>query len=169
VASPWIVPVDHVTEEGPKDEAPEVLRILVVAADRLARMGLAALVAAMPDCRVVGEVPSDAELPDAIERLDPDVVVWDLGQIGVVPDQGSLGDAAPPVLLLAPREVPGFPAAATAAGVLPRDTDAPTLAAALWAVARGLVVLDPVFTSAVAVTRDRAAVELPEALTPREV
>ena len=169
IASAWVAPVDYVPEEGPPDEPSEVMRVLVVAGDPLARMGLASLVAAMPDGRVVGEVPYDAELPDAIERLDPDAVVWDLGQTGVVPDQANLGDTAPPILVLAPREFPAFPLAGTpAGGVLLRDTDASTLAAALRAVARGLIVLDPAFTS-VAPVRDRTVVELPEALTPREV
>src|SRR5262249_38225169 len=75
IASPWVVPVDHMPEEGPQDDSPEVMRILVVAGDPLARTGLAALIAAMADCRVVGEVPYDAELPEVIERLAPDAVV----------------------------------------------------------------------------------------------
>jgi two-component system, NarL family, nitrate/nitrite response regulator NarL len=170
VAAPWIVPVDYVPSEGPQDESPEVMRILVVAGDPLARTGLAALVAAMPDCRVVGAVPDDTELPDAIERLDPDAVVWDLGPTVAAPDQRALGDTAPPVLVLVPRGFTGFKAApTTAGGVLPRDTDVPTLAVALRAVARGLTVFDPAFTSPAGPSRDRAAVELPEALTPREV
>ncbi len=169
IASPWVVPVDYVPEEGPPDESPEVIRILVVAGDPLARTGLAALIAAMPDCRVIGEVPYDTELPDAIERLGPDAVVWDLGQSGDAPDQGNLGEAAPPVLVLAPRDFPGSSAVPGAAGgILPRDTDVPTLTAALRAVARGLVVLDPAFAS-IAPSRERAATDLPEALTPREV
>jgi two-component system, NarL family, nitrate/nitrite response regulator NarL len=169
IAPPWVVPVDYVPEEGAQDESPEVIRILVVAGDPLARTGLAALIAAMPDCRVVGEVPDDAELPDAIERSGPDAVVWDLGQSGVAPDQGNLGEAAPPVLMLAPRDVPRSSALpATASGILPRDTDVPTLTAALRAVASGLVVLDPAFAS-VAPSRERAAADLPETLTPREV
>src|SRR5689334_6765832 len=74
IATPWVVPVDYVPGEGPQDESPEVIRILVVAGDPLARAGLAALIAAMPDCRVVGEFPDDAELPDGVERFSPDAV-----------------------------------------------------------------------------------------------
>ena len=169
IASPWVVPVDYVPGEGPQDESPEVMRILVIAGDPLARTGLAALIAAVPDCRVVGEFPSDAELPDAIERLGPDAVVWDLGQGGVAPDQGNLGEAGPPVLMLTPRDFPGSSAIpATGGGILPRDVDAATLTAALRAVARGLVVLDPALGSA-APSRERATADLREALTPREV
>lgn len=169
IGSPRVVPVDYVPEEGPQDESPEVIRILVIAGDPLARTGLAALIAAMPDCRVVGEVPYDAELSDAIERLGPDAVVWDLGQRGVATDQGNLDEAGLPVLMLAPRDFPGPSGVPViAGGILPRDTDAPTLAAALRAVARGLVVLDPAF-AAVAPLRERATADLAEALTPREV
>jgi two-component system, NarL family, nitrate/nitrite response regulator NarL len=169
IASPWVQPVDYVPEEDPQDASPEEIRILVVAGDPLARAGLAALVGAMPDCRAVGEVPGDAALSEAIERVRPDVVVWDLGQSGVAPDPESLGEGAPPVLVLAPRELPEFPPVpGSAGGVLARDTDVATLAAALRAVARGLVVLDP-SVAAVAPLRDRAAVELPEPLTPREL
>lgn len=168
IASPWAAPVEYVPGEGSQGEAPEVIRILVVAGDPLARTGLAALISAMPDCRVVGEFPDDAELPDAIERLGPDAVVWDLGQGGVAPDQGTLGESGPPVLILAPRDFPGSSAVpATAGGILHRDADLPTLTAALRAVARGLVVLDPAF-GAGAPSRERATVELRETLTPRE-
>ncbi len=168
IASPRVVPVDDVPGEGSRDESPEIIRILVVAGDPLARTGLAALIAAMPDCRVVGEVPFDAELLDAVERLGPDAVVWDLGQSGVAPDPGTLGEAGPPVLRLAPRDFPGSSLVPAGGGILPRDTDVPTLEAALRAVARGLVVFDPAF-AAVAPSRERATAELPEALTPREV
>lgn len=169
LASPWVVPVDYAPEEDRREDAPEVIRVLVVAGDPLARAGLAALVGGMPDCRVVGEVAGDTALFEAIERLGPDAVVWDLGQNGVAPDQENLGEGAPPVLMLAPRDLPGFPGAtASAGGVLPRDTDAPTLAAALRAAVRGLVVLDPLFLAG-APLRDRAAVDLSEPLTPREV
>lgn len=168
-ASPWVIPVDYVPSDGPQDE-PEVMRILVVAGDLLARTGLAALVAAMADCRVVAAVPSDAELPDAIERVDPDAVVWDLGPAAAEPDLRTLGDAAPPILVLVPRGFPGSKAPpTTAGGMLPRDADVPTLAAALRAVARGLSVFDPAFISPAGPSRDRAAVDLSEALTPREV
>ena len=169
LASPWVVPVDYVPEEDPQEEAPGAIQVLVVAGDPLARAGLAALVGAIPDCRVVGEITGDAALLEAIERLGPDVVVWDLGQNGLAPDQENLGEGGPPLLMLAPRDFPGFPVASgSAGGVLPRDTDAPTLAAALRAAVRGLVVLDPLFAAG-APLRDRAAVELPESLTPREV
>ena len=169
IASSWVVPVDYVPEGGSQDESPEVIRILVVAGDPLARTGLAALIATMPDCRVVGEFPDDAEWPDAIERLGPDAVVWDLGQSGVARDPGTLGEAAPPVLMLAQRDFPGASRVpATAGGILHRDADLPTLEAALRAVARGLVVFDPAF-AAVSPSRERTTAELPEVLTRREV
>lgn len=160
--------MDYAPDGGAPDESPQVIRVLVVAGDPLARMGLAAMTAALPGCRVVGDVPDDAELPEAIDRLDPDLVVWDLGPAAPAPDERSLGEGGPPVVLLASRDSPGLPAGAAAA-VLRRDIDAATLAAAIRAVAKGLTVLDPAFSPPAAPTRDRAAGELSEALTPREV
>src|SRR5437016_7740389 len=146
------IPIGHVEDLVPED--PETIRVLVVAEDRLARAGLAALLAEQPDFTVVGQLSPDGDLATALDRLRPDAVVWD-GEEGLaLPESlaapeppGDLGDATPPVLLLSSADAP--PARGPAGGIrglLPRDVDAAALAAALRAIVRGLVVTDPVFT-----------------------
>ncbi|MCX7706965.1 MAG: DNA-binding response regulator, partial [Anaerolineae bacterium] len=55
------------------------VRILVVASDPLARAGLAALLAGLPECTVVGRAAAGEDVPSAVEAHRPDVVLWDLG------------------------------------------------------------------------------------------
>jgi len=178
------ISIRHVVEDL-VPEGPETIRVLVVAEDRLARAGLAALLAEQPDFTVVGQLAPDGDLAPALERLRPDAVVWDGEEAPALPEPlaapetpGDLGDAAPPVLLLSPVDAP--PARGLAGGIrglLPRDADAPALAAALRAIVRGLVVTDPVFTEGLpspgdpGLRRDpgRPPAALTEELTPREV
>ena len=178
------IPIGHVVDDL-VPEGPETIRVLVVAEDRLARAGLAALLAEQPDVTVVGQLAPDGDLAPALERLRPDAVVWDGEEAPVLPEPpaapespGDLGDTAPPVLLLS--SVDTLPARGLAGGIrglLPRDVDAPVLAAALRAIVRGLVVTDPVFTEGLPSSGDqglrrdpgRPPAALPEELTPREV
>ena len=178
------IPIGHVVEDlVPED--PETIRVLVVAEDRLARAGLAALLAEQPDFTVVGQLGPDGDLATALERLRPDAVVWDGEEALALPESlaapeppGDLGDATPPVLLLSSADAP--PERGPAGGVrglLPRDVDAAALAAALRAIVRGLVVTDPVFTESLPAPGDpglrrepgRPPAALAEELTPREV
>jgi two-component system nitrate/nitrite response regulator NarL len=169
VAPPRIVLIDHTVDDVPPP-ASQVLRVLIVAEDPLARAGVAAILAGLPECLVVGLAAPDAELVHSFERLDPDAVVWDAGREATLPDLAGLGDAAPPIVMLGGGDVPAVPGAVTGIrGLLPRDVDARTLMSALRAVTDGLVVVDPVFASALRSSRDRSAVVLPESLTPREV
>jgi two-component system, NarL family, nitrate/nitrite response regulator NarL len=169
LAPPSITPISHESDDVPSAAPPEILRVLVVAEDPLARAGLAAMLAELPDCRLVGQVAPDAELGPALERLDPDAVVWDAGRTAP-PDLADLGEGAPPVLMLSPEGPQAFRRAAGGVrGLLPRDVDAPTLMAALRAVAKGLLVADPAFAKGASPSSDQAAVTLSEALTPREV
>jgi len=177
------IPIGLVVD-GLDPEGPETIRVLVVAEDRLARAGLAALLAEQPDFTVVGQLAPDGDLASALERLRPDAVVWDGEEAHPLPEPlaapeppGDLGEAAPPVLLLSSAETPPARRLAGAIrGLLPRDVDAPALAAALRAIVRGLVVTDPLFTEGLPSPGDqgrrdpgRAPAALPEELTAREV
>jgi two-component system, NarL family, nitrate/nitrite response regulator NarL len=169
----WEVPsavlIGHGVEDSLPSAPPGALRVLVVAEDALARAGLAAILAELPDCVVVGRVPPGPELTHALDRLDPDTVVWDAERAGAMPDLADLGEDAPPVLVLSPAASPARSGAPDGPlGLLPRDADASTLAAALHAIARGLTVVDPVFAGALPWPRARQDTGLPEALTPRE-
>jgi DNA-binding NarL/FixJ family response regulator len=120
------------------------LRVMVATEDPLARAGIASLLEPERDIIIVDRPPAD-------------VVVW-LATADGTPPAGT-------VLALAPDERGAARAlAAGARGVLLRDAPGRKLAAALVAIARGLVVLDE---SLPLVPREPAATG--EALTPREL
>jgi DNA-binding NarL/FixJ family response regulator len=120
------------------------LRVLVVGDDPLARGGIAGILSAEPGIDVVGQAASE-EAERAAAASMPDASVWDLGSDEdaaldglAVPAAGSV-----PTLALVPSEESAAGAiAAGARGVVLRDAEPPRIAAALRAVARGLVVLD---------------------------
>jgi two-component system nitrate/nitrite response regulator NarL len=152
------------------------LRVLVVAADPLARAGLAALLESRPECTVVGQVPAGADLADEWAIYRPDVVVWDRGwEPAPIPslDEDRLVEAPEaliPVVALLPDEHSATDAwTAGARGLLLRDVGAEDLVAALQAVASGLIVLDPAVTGAVLAVREPLPGLLAEELTPREL
>lgn len=158
----------------------EVLRVLIVGPDPLARAGLAALLADSPHCIVVGQVAGDAGLVDGLDASAPDVVVWDLGG-NPTPELEHLGELAGiglPIVALVPDETVAVDAlAAGARGLLPRDAAGSRLAASVGAAGRGLVVMDPELAPGAWRPRDDLAhvVGSPgsappaEELTPREL
>lgn len=151
--------------------------MLIVAEDPLARAGLAALLADQPGHLVVGQVAGDADLPAAVDLYRPDVLLWDLGW-GADPDSFSaslerlagLGEADPPVVVLAADETHASQAqVAGARGLLPRDSSAERLVAALTAVTQGLMVLEPSLVPPLLAAREPTSPSLVEELTPREM
>jgi two-component system nitrate/nitrite response regulator NarL len=165
--APALTLISHVEDRLPV-LPPGAIRVLVVAEDRLARAGLAVILAELPDCVVIGQL-SPGELMRALDRLDPDAVVWDAEQAPALPDLADLGEDAPPVLVLSsagPQTRAGRVGGAL--GLLPRDAEAATLAAALRAIANGLTVVDPAFTGALPALRAPKDAGRLEALTPRE-
>ena len=135
------------------------VRVVVVSDDPLVRGGLAALLSEEADLVVTGQWPADAPR-DALDEA-ADVAVWD-ADLEFAPPGGLLVLA----VLRDPRQA-GSALAAGARGVVPRDVAGPRLAAAVRAVAEGLVVLDGV--PAETLLRPRAEPDaLPEGLTARE-
>ena len=146
------------------------LRVLVVAEDPLARTGLATMLGREPDCDVVGQIGPDDDLASAVERGQPDVVLWDAGADPGLPlDLVEMVEEAPPILVLLPEDASAAAAyAGGARGLLPRDSDAASLVAALRARARGLLVFDPGLAPGLP-SRDRTALAPVEDLTAREM
>jgi len=142
-------------------------RVLLVAEDPLARGGLESLASHDGRLRPVGQVaPDGAEA--AVRALSPDAVVWDLGP-GARQLLGAplpLGDSPPTVVLLADDRLVGDALAAGVRGIVPREISAERLAAAVAAVAQGLLAFDESFSSAL--SRGRAPSAASEELTPRE-
>ena len=144
---------------------------LVVADDLLARAGLAALLAGQPGCSVIGQVPADSDLPAMLEVYHPDALVWDMGWDPslAIDALSDLREGGPPVVALLPDESRVSDArAAGARGILPRDSEAPVLWAALVAVAQGLVVMEQGLAAVQPPYLDSAPSELMSNLTPRE-
>jgi two-component system nitrate/nitrite response regulator NarL len=152
------------------------IRVLIVGDDPLARGGLAFLLSSEPDLAVAAQADTLGAAA-AAENDDPDVAVWDLG-----PDTAAwrerLQEAAaggPPALaLLAGQESEEAEEAASAAlaagvrGLLARDLDGGRLAAALRALARGLLVFDEALLQPL--LRPRPVPQAPlDPLTPREL
>jgi two-component system, NarL family, nitrate/nitrite response regulator NarL len=149
------------------------IRVLIIAGDPLARAGLSVLLAGNAQSNVVGQTAPRAGLVTEVQTYQPDALLWDLGwnpttNLEVLAD---LTEAGPPVLALLAEETSA--AAVWATGVqalLLREAPADLLVTALVTSARGLIVLDPAFTSVLS----RPANLIPpepfvEALTTREL
>jgi DNA-binding NarL/FixJ family response regulator len=152
------------------------LRVLLVGEDPLARSGLALLLGKEPGIAIAGERPAEPAADDLQAEMaaaGADLTLWDLG-----PDPDS--DLA--ALALAARESgapilallePGSGERAYAAlaegarGAIARNTPPARIAAALLAIASGLLVLDQPPT-APAPHVARTAEIMAEPLTPRE-
>lgn len=154
------------------------LRILILADDPLVRSGLTMIEQA--GLEVAGLEHGAVDLLAALDLYRPDAILWDMGW---EPDKAmaramserlsGLAAALPPVVVLIPErlgpEMAGRLREAGAHGVLLRSAHAAVLAAALRAVAEGLVVLDPTLLAVLPPTKEPQEPAPPEALTPREL
>jgi DNA-binding NarL/FixJ family response regulator len=127
-----------------------VIDVLVVDDHALMRSGLAGLIAAAEDMRVVGMAADGAEAVAAVARLSPDVVLMDLSMPvmdGVTATRRILAEnPAVEVLVLTSfsdqqRVVEALDAGA--GGYVLKDTEPADLLAAIRATARGHSPLDP--------------------------
>jgi DNA-binding NarL/FixJ family response regulator len=138
-----------------------VLRVAVVAEDPLARGGLAALVEGEGLSVVTQVAPADA---GALADLDAAAV--DLLTDGALEALPAI--AAPTVALLAADAQAPDALAAGARGVVSRGAPGPRIAAALTAVAHGLVAVDAALGPEVLRPRPQRRARGVDDLTPRE-
>jgi DNA-binding NarL/FixJ family response regulator len=127
------------------------LTVLIVADDALARTGLATLLADEPEITIVGRASSLQDLAEVVRLHRPAVVLWDLGwnPQPALERLAAASDALPPVAVLLPDAV--YAADARLAGarvLLRREAEPQMIAAALLALAEGLLVIDPDFAVA---------------------
>lgn len=143
------------------------VRVLVVSEDPLVRSALASLLTGQAGVVVDGQA-SPEELPGASPAGEPDVAVWDTGAASGLDHLGETATRSFRVLAVLADEAQAAEAlSAGARGVVLRDTGGPRLAAAVRAVAEGLMVLD--VSAAESVLRPRPALPaMVEHLTPRE-
>ncbi len=145
----------------------EPVPVLVVSADPLARSGLAALVAGLPELALAGEA-GPLQVSRVAAGWAPRVILWDMGgatraAAGVSP----WADLAAPVVALAAD--PGQAGEALRSGarsVISRSAAPEVVAAAVACAARGLMVLDPAL--AASFVRAPEPSDGAEPLTPRE-
>jgi DNA-binding NarL/FixJ family response regulator len=62
---------------------PDPIRVLIADDEPLVRSGLRAVIDSEPDIRVAGEVADGADVPSAVGRLRPDVVLMDVRMPGI--------------------------------------------------------------------------------------
>jgi DNA-binding NarL/FixJ family response regulator len=147
------------------------LRILIAGDDPLARSALLSRLHDGDGIEVVGETAADPDLPRVLDRLRPDVVLWDLG---LDVDRSAeifaqLAELDFPIVGLVPYPRHAATIAASgASGVLLRDAGADELRGALEAVARGFVVFHRDVAREI-VRAPATAVDSIDPLTPREI
>jgi DNA-binding NarL/FixJ family response regulator len=154
-----------------------VIRVLIVAAGARPRRALESQLQTQ-GFEVAGSFAS-IEAAEEFAGRTPDAILIDGGDapfemvLDSLEEKGMAVEA--PVVLLAeapPEDAIGHALRIGVRGILPADVDLPRLAAALEAVAQGLVVLDPREAGALPhsrATRADVSGELREALTPREM
>lgn len=152
------------------------IRLLVVAADPLARAGLVTLLDERPGLDIAGQVSGGQSLDDELHVFQPDVLVFDLGwepeealisleELSLDAHDDDLG-----VVALAPDEESAAAAwSAGARGLLPRTTSGERLVVAIEAVAQGLAVIEMELLTFGWPAGSSEEPALVEELTPREL
>lgn len=160
------------------------VRVLVVDDDALVRSALAMLLGGVVGLELVGEASDGSQVPEAVARLRPDVVLMDVrmpGTDGVTATQLLCASpSAPQVVVLTTFDDDDLVVRAVragASGFLRKDTPPADIVEAVRRVARGDAVLSPGVTRAVLrrltavdpsdARRERAAALLAR-LSPRE-
>jgi DNA-binding NarL/FixJ family response regulator len=145
---------------GMTEDVPEIAVLLVDDQD-LVRSGLRRILRRKDGFVIVAECADGDEVPDAVARHRPDVVVMDLRmrRVDGIEATRRLG-GTPPVLALTTfneDELLSGALRAGAAGFVLKDSSAEELIRAVQAVARGDSYLDPAVTSRVLSTYRKAA------------
>jgi len=140
------------------------IKVLLVAENPLARMGLAALLAGVNGLTVAGQ-SSGNQLNIDLELAKPDVIAWDWSW-NAVPE---LPHDMPVVALLKENTQAAEAWRAGARGLLLGHLDPDSLGAALTAASHGFAVIEPTLVSALAQVEVSQSEGQVEALTPREM
>ena len=155
------------------------VRVLVVSNDPLARAGLATLLADQEGVNVVGRVGGSDDLAGALDAHRPDVVLWDMGWESetALAHLAESRLATPTAMLITGEEGAQQGWRAGVQGVLRRDAEPASIAAAVIAVAQGFLVIDAAYRTLLAEPQplqvpmpwsQEGETTLPEDLTARE-
>jgi two-component system nitrate/nitrite response regulator NarL len=140
------------------------MKLLIIAENPLARMGLSALLAGQSGVTIVGQT-GGANLGAQLDQYQPDVMIWDWGW-QTAPEL----PADVPVLALLKEASQAEEAwKAGARGLLLGESDADVLVSALTTVSQGLAVLEPSLAAALMRANAGESEAPTEALTSREM
>jgi two-component system, LuxR family, secretion system response regulator SsrB len=152
---------------------PAAIRILIVEDHPLVRLGLKSLLAASPPLLVIEEIGNGLDVYAACQRLDPDIVLLDLGLPGMngLDVLHQLRRRWPHLgILVVTAEATEHRAndalSRGANGYLLKNSSKQTVLDAIWKVWRGQKVLDPALSLDHVATDP--ALDRKAALTPRE-
>lgn len=152
------------------------LRLLIVAADTLARAGLSALAGDWPGVTVIGRIGPDDLAATEVDELIADVILWDLGwtaeeQLDVLIEVTADSQAGGPgiVALLPDQDPVNSLWAAGIRTMLLRDASMESLKSAILATANKLAVMDPLFIEVLVPEGSIQDWGLVEDLTSREM
>jgi DNA-binding NarL/FixJ family response regulator len=151
----------------------EMLRLLIIADDPLARAGLAMLLSDAPECVIAGQINSAEAMEngweaDLIGAYRPDVIIWDFGWDAGEPWPDWQGINLPIVALLPQGADAAGVWAAGACSLLHREMDPGKLLAAARAAVQGLVALDAEVARSLLPGASLSEAAPSEELTPRE-
>ncbi|MGK5681826.1 response regulator [Actinoplanes sp. URMC 104] len=134
-------------------EESAAVRVLVVDDDALVRAGLSMILSAAPDVAVVGEAADGAEVPGAVSRHRPDVVLMDIRMPRVdglaATETLRARPRAPEVIVLTTFDADEYVLRALragASGFLLKDTPPAEILRAVRRVAAGEAMLSPTVT-----------------------
>jgi two-component system nitrate/nitrite response regulator NarL len=156
----------------PLDPSGGIVRLLVVAEDPLVRAGLRTLIESHTWMDIVGQVAPGAGLEQDIASYSPEVVLWDLGwdgERGLEMLSEIEWERLPLVVLLSDESLAPAAWQAGARGLLPREADGESIAAAMAAVLQGLAVIVPEMLSPLMPREAESPGSLTEPLTAREM
>jgi two-component system, NarL family, response regulator YdfI len=149
-----------------------VVRVAIAAASDVECARLEALLAAETDLRVVGSVVASPALADLVARVDPDVLLFDLGSEAAETLEHIAERVRLPATILLRLDTHSMRHLLDLGvrAVLTNHDDGARLIAAIKAVAAGLIVLDEDVAHIPSMSEGKAANELEriDALTPRE-
>lgn len=147
------------------------MRILIIANNMLARLGLAAMLTEWEQAQVIGQSALTDSLADEITRWQPDAALMEYSATADRRYYEAL-EGLPTVALLAdPTQAAGAVAALAgcgAYGLLLNDTDTDAISGALQAVHSGLIALDPLLAPDLMNAPFDLDADASAALTPRE-
>jgi two-component system, NarL family, response regulator YdfI len=163
-------------EEATRKNEPRRLRILVASSLPQTATSITGLLRKHPDLEVIVSSGGSAALQNALQDIDPDVLIFDGDEheAASVPKFTELAEAIPTILLVHEASASWIRQALQAGirGLLPYGASADELAAAIRAVASDLLALGAEFSEVIfpsSAPADSEEFEFPfEPLTPRE-